>query len=212
MAYPLCCKFIFSRDKSSWIDKKKLTNKQKDMQQISTKIRGINNDGPVQLDYVVVSRAVLIETIIKNRDEHEKIYNEAVENYWKFSQQKLESVLVDFEESVKCLRKKVESSVEDRLKKVRTKQQPQRLDVTNYLDFNKDVIVPFPENHLQEYNKVIKKLEMSMKDEIELSDFEFTEYVMNDWNWNKKFIENVQNFTSGLYNVGSVRVSGMFNG
>jgi adenylate kinase family enzyme len=47
--------------------------------------------------------------------------------------------------------------------------------------------LPTPVDQTREYNRIIKMLEMSVDTEIELTQSEFTMYVMDDWSWKKQF-------------------------
>lgn len=49
------------------------------------------------------------------------------------------------------------------------------------------VVATKPESYESDYNAVIEMLEMSVDDEIELSNQEFKQYVMNEWNWKGGF-------------------------
>ena len=51
-----------------------------------------------------------------------------------------------------------------------------------------------PESHEKDYNRVIKMLEMSVKDEIFISESEFTMYVQDDWGWKQQFTAQVSNY------------------
>lgn len=55
---------------------------------------------------------------------------------------------------------------------------------------------PMPESHIKDYKKVIKMVEMSVENEIVLTDRQFSEYVMDDWNWKVGF-----NLTKSMYNI-----------
>ena len=43
-----------------------------------------------------------------------------------------------------------------------------------------------PEDHRKDYNTLIKMLEMSVDNEIELNQVEFQEYVLNQWEWQNR--------------------------
>ena len=47
-----------------------------------------------------------------------------------------------------------------------------------------------PVEYSKEYNRVIKMLEMSTADEIIISESQFNQYVMDDWNWKGAFTAN----------------------
>lgn len=45
-----------------------------------------------------------------------------------------------------------------------------------------------PVDQTKEYDRVIKMLEMSVDDEVELTQQEFANYVMDDWSWMGQFL------------------------
>ncbi len=44
-----------------------------------------------------------------------------------------------------------------------------------------------PETHEKDYDRIIRMLEMSVHDEIKISEHEFNQYVMDEWAWREKF-------------------------
>ena len=44
-----------------------------------------------------------------------------------------------------------------------------------------------PINQIKEYDRAIKMLEMSVDNDITLSEQEFAEYVLDDWHWKNQF-------------------------
>jgi len=49
------------------------------------------------------------------------------------------------------------------------------------------VSLPTPEDHTKDYERVIRMLEMSTADEIQISEQQFSQYVLNEWGWIQKF-------------------------
>lgn len=47
--------------------------------------------------------------------------------------------------------------------------------------------LPEPVDHTSDYDRVIRMLEMSVDEEIELTSVEFDQYVMDNWSW-KEFV------------------------
>ena len=50
------------------------------------------------------------------------------------------------------------------------------------------VSLPQPADYTKEYDRVIKMLEMSIDDTVELDDVAFGQYIMDDWNWKLQFL------------------------
>jgi len=47
--------------------------------------------------------------------------------------------------------------------------------------------LPKPSEHTNEYEQVLKMLDFSVDDTIELSHDDFANYVLDDWNWKQTF-------------------------
>jgi len=45
--------------------------------------------------------------------------------------------------------------------------------------------MPLPEDHTRDYDRVIRWLEIEVESEIELTEAEFAQYVMDDWAWKR---------------------------
>lgn len=54
--------------------------------------------------------------------------------------------------------------------------------------------LPEPHDHTQEYETVIRMLEMCVDEEIEISTGEFNQYVMDDWGWKADFTATASNY------------------
>lgn len=81
--------------------------------------------------------------------------------------------------------------------------QKVREELEHYLDRVKNgevlqiaVILPKPENHLDDYNRAVRMIEMSVDAEIELKQNEFAQLVMDDWGWKRMFGETVTMYTA----------------
>ncbi len=48
--------------------------------------------------------------------------------------------------------------------------------------------VPVPEDHTDDYDRVLTMLAMSVDNTIEIDQQAFASYVMDDWNWKKQFL------------------------
>lgn len=47
--------------------------------------------------------------------------------------------------------------------------------------------IPQPEDHTEDYDRILRMLEMSEDEIIELNEPEFAQYVMDDWGWKGNF-------------------------
>lgn len=64
--------------------------------------------------------------------------------------------------------------------------------VTTHFDLQK------PESHVKDYDRVIRMLEMSVDDEIELSSHEFEQYVQDEWGWKDLFVTSNAKYAASL--------------
>jgi hypothetical protein len=92
-----------------------------------------------------------------------------------------------FEDAVKGYREKVVHALEQRLTDAKAGRR-----INTYIN------LPTPVDQTREYNKIIKMLEMSVDDEIELTQNEFAMYVMDDWVWKKQFSATNAMYTTSV--------------
>jgi len=57
------------------------------------------------------------------------------------------------------------------------------------------ISLPVPERHLDDYDRAIAMVEWSIADEIELSEYDFASYVLNQWSWLKSWTQNSLGYT-----------------
>ena len=102
---------------------------------------------------VKVNRDRLLLEVKANRDKHQAVYQQACEGY----RTKM------IEELEKLLQKAKDSKVGEHI--------------------SRHIQLPEPENHLDDYDRIISMLEMSIQVEIELNAVEFDQYVRDKWSW-----------------------------
>lgn len=67
----------------------------------------------------------------------------------------------------------------------------QRLeDARNGRKIERGIRLQEPEDHTEDYDRVLTMLEMSVDAEIEISQMEFAQYVMDDWSWKDAWLAN----------------------
>jgi hypothetical protein len=59
------------------------------------------------------------------------------------------------------------------------------------------IALTVPVQHMKDYDRVIRMLEMSTADEITISEAQFTQYVMDDWDWKAKFVGSTAMYNGG---------------
>lgn len=56
------------------------------------------------------------------------------------------------------------------------------------------ISLPEPENHTDDYDRVIAMLQMSQDKIIEISEHDFSTYVMDNWAWSAAFARNTMSY------------------
>lgn len=56
------------------------------------------------------------------------------------------------------------------------------------------VHLPVPEDHTKDYNAVLDMLDLSVDDEVEISQRDFRCYVRDEWDWKQKFLGTVNSY------------------
>ena len=64
--------------------------------------------------------------------------------------------------------------------------------------FKTNITIQKPESHVKDYDLVIQMLKMSVDDVIELGQYEFNQYVNDDWQWKQMFSSSV--YSNSRYN------------
>lgn len=106
------------------------------------------------MESVNIDRAELLKILKANRENHRKIFEEALEGYREEVVKELDSMLEDAKKGKKIRR---------------------ALSLVEPMDQTKD------------YDRVIKMLDMSKDNIIEISETDFACYVLDDWRWKDQF-------------------------
>jgi hypothetical protein len=144
----------------------------------------------MSLSKIKVSKSELLTIVRDNKKKHDEIYEAAEAGYWleaeeylkKFQKEQLTSMKKNYQKSVKDLKKQVS-------KELRLVDQKKR-DGFSYMR------KPFPENHSDDYQGTIRKLELCVEPEIELVDGEFDCFVRNKWTWRQSFLSTNSSYAN----------------
>ena len=88
-----------------------------------------------------------------------------------------------FEESYEKFIKAVESELEARLARIRRGKSVEL-----------HIRLPEPRNMTESYDRALQMLEMETRDEIELSEQEFQQFVQDDWTWKREFVSTAASY------------------
>lgn len=145
------------------------------------------------LTVIDVNKEKLLDVISQNKKIHDDIHNEALEKYQEelesfverkgeFVSRAVEDLLERFDESCAKFKKEKESA---------SPEYTISFGFSNYLQIteeNPDIPVPEPpKSYSSEYDKAMKKIQMSIHDTIRLEERDFNSLVLNEWNWKGDF-------------------------
>jgi len=157
----------------------------------------------MSLQKIKVSKPELLTIVKENKQSHDEIYEAAEKGYWvdaeeflkKYQKETLTAMKKNYQTAVKDLKKQVG-------KELRLVDQKKK-DGFVYLR------KPFPENHSDDYQGAIRRLELSVEPEVELENLEFDCYVRNKWAWKTSFLATNSSYamTGSSWSSGSVSAS-----
>lgn len=58
------------------------------------------------------------------------------------------------------------------------------------------VTLPAPDDHTRDYDRVLAMLDMSVEEEITLSQADFAQYVQDDWSWKRAFLTSNSTYSA----------------
>lgn len=61
------------------------------------------------------------------------------------------------------------------------------------------ISLPAPENHVRDYNRVIRMLEMHLEDQYTLTEQEFSWYVEDNWDWKRRWTVSNSGYAAGKF-------------
>jgi hypothetical protein len=125
-----------------------------------------------QSEYTRIKKSELLDEIKKNRGKHTKEFEAAHAGWLRQSLAKMHKHV----ESCRKIIKNVEAG--------REKPGFEHL----YLDRE-------PKNHSGDYDRIIRRLEMSMDDEQHLDHDDFDKFVMDQWDWKAEHTQSVTSYT-----------------
>jgi uncharacterized membrane protein len=79
------------------------------------------------------------------------------------------------------------------------KKALERAEKDGFIDLGVFTDLPKPVSYEKSYDNAIARLEMDVREEIELEDREFSAWVQDDWNWRGAFVAS-----TSLYNNSGV--------
>ncbi|KKK59533.1 hypothetical protein LCGC14_3033420 [marine sediment metagenome] len=90
-----------------------------------------------------------------------------------------------FNEAMKGYANELEKVLSEKLEMVRAGSK-----------IEKSIRLPEPEDHTGDYERIMKMLDMDVRETIELDERQFAEYVMDDWIWKQEWVANNSAYTA----------------
>ena len=115
---------------------------------------------------ITVHKADLITTLRTNRDAHRAEYEKAVEVY--------------------------KTRFVEEARRFAAEAVARAARSLPFMDF---VWLPVPEEHTDDYDRVIALMEWEIADDVELSEQDFRCYVLNEWGWAQSFASNTRSYS-----------------
>ncbi len=139
---------------------------------------------------VVMRKSELIEILIGNKARHDAAFDASIQGYWSLAQEKLEEKRKSLKGAVKDLEKEISFRLDQAKEKINNKETlPNQISYSSFT-WNSQLGLIYPENHSNDYERVIRMMQASVYDEVRLTEQEFDTYVLNNWEWKKNFIAN----------------------
>jgi|SRR5579862_7246620 len=137
----------------------------------------------MSLQKITVSKSELLDIVKDNKKKHDEIYEAAEAGFWLEAEETLKKQL---KEQLTLYRKNYRKNVKDLKKQIANEMEAVREKKKDYyLSYFRK---PFPENHSDDYQGTIRRLELSVEPRVELENTEFDCYVRNKWQWRNSFL------------------------
>ncbi len=178
----------------------------------------------MSLQQIKVSKSEVLKIVKDNKVKHDTILKDAVEGYWinaeshlkKNEKEQLDKLNKNHREQLKALRKARKEAI-----KTLKSNTAADLDLVKSKDKSKGFRYwngKYPEDHGDEYEGTIRRLELSVSPEVELDTEEFDSYIRNKWQWRDSFLVSNSNYVTSYrttpnyaatasYTLGNVGIS-----
>jgi hypothetical protein len=93
-----------------------------------------------------------------------------------------------FEEALEGYRKKVIEILEEKVAALKANKRTELY-----------IRLPEPQDRTKDYDRVIAMIKENLIEEIELTETEFAQYVLDDWQWKDEFLSVSNNYTATRY-------------
>lgn len=158
----------------------------------------------MSLSQVKVKREEVLSIVKENKDKHDQLLKEAIEGYWVEAEAQLKKTE---KESLAAWNKAVADSIKKIRKDHRVKAKALKDQIAKELELVKKrektgytyMHNAFPEDHGDDYDGTIRRLELTVDPVVELNTNEFDAYVRNKWSWRDSFLSSNTVYAKSFY-------------
>lgn len=132
---------------------------------------------------VTVSREKLLSTLKENREKHAREYQESVAGYKVLAKERLQKKLSWARKTLKANFDEVSRKIDEFDLDDDENPLTDTVSMLSSVSFSLEV----PRDHTKSYDVAISMAEWEVGDTIELTQSQFQCFVLDDWDWKKKF-------------------------
>jgi hypothetical protein len=145
---------------------------------------------------VVMKKDELIKALIENKAKHDALFEASVIGYWETAKAQLKEKQKELTVALSEFKEDAETQINRTFNKAENKQPlPNRLEIKGFA-WSSSLSLAYPENHTKDYERAIRMMHASIYDEVKLSEHEFDQFVLNNWEWKARFVTSNANYLS----------------
>jgi hypothetical protein len=164
----------------------------------------------MSLEQITVKRSDVLEIVRENKKKHDSIFKDAVDGFWNAAEEVLKK---NEKETITSLEKRHKEKLKAMRKELKVAKKNLKDQTKKELEFvkKKEKNSPwyymkniYPENHSDDYEGTIRRLELCVDSEVELDEVEFDKYIRNKWQWRDSFLSNNTGYAMTVRSNGNV--------
>lgn len=155
---------------------------------------------------VVMKKDELLKYLVENKAKHDVVLATAIAGYWDTAQTQMEKRKQKFYAQLDEFKGDIEREFQKVTDKIAQKQElPASLSI-RAINIDAHLGLAYPEDHSTDYDRAISMMKSSVFEQVRLSVDEYDAYVLNNWEWKKRFI------TSNSFYVDTMRLKNTISG
>jgi hypothetical protein len=156
---------------------------------------------------VVIDKEKLLSILRENKAAHDDILQAALVGYWETAKEKVRLKKEEFTKALDELFKDGEYQLAKYYSKLENKEPLKHEALNVKFNFRASLDIIYPEDHSKDYDRAIRMVELSVYDNVELTEAQFESYVLNNWDWKQSFLASNAGYATSAINAGEYVVS-----